>query len=126
MLKYINKIKEKPEHIRSQYISILLVVCMSIVFSIWLYGITNKISLIKNNNNNIATEQVSEESSSPFAIILNSAKDTYGDVSASVLNASSAFNNIKNIGDNPNVESKVEDVVNDSKVIDLIPVNHNN
>lgn len=128
MFKYINKIKEKPDNIRSQYIAVFLSISMVIVFSIWLYGITNKISSLKNKNNNLVKEEQPSEksSSSPFALIFNTTKNAYTDISASVLDASSAFSKIKKTNNNSDNKNEVDEVLDNSKVIDLIPVNHNN
>lgn len=79
MKDYIYKLREKPEHIRKQYMVIFLVMSMSVVLGVWIYGLTHRFTT--------KTSSTIEEDIKPFALFGDSVKNTYSDVSASAADA---------------------------------------
>ena len=75
MKDYIYKLREKPEHIRKQYMVIFLTIAMSVILGIWIYGLTNRFNaqVSTNIDNDIK----------PFTLFGKSLKNTYSDVTAS-------------------------------------------
>jgi len=114
MREYIKKIQSKPEHIRKQILLGSLVVCMTIVVFIWvttLVHISTKKETVKKDVG------VKKEVVHPFALFGQTLKDTYNNLTASVGNISGTAEKEK---------IKVEEAKAEEKVIDLIPVEHNN
>ncbi|MCX6756412.1 MAG: hypothetical protein NTX85_03665 [Candidatus Nomurabacteria bacterium] len=104
MKDYIYKLREKPEHIRKQYMVIFLVVTMSVVLGIWIYGLTNRFDaqVSVNIDNDIK----------PFTLFGESIKNTYSDLTAS------AADSLKN-----KTDSNVDPHAN-QKLIPLTVVNN--
>jgi hypothetical protein len=110
MREYIKKIQSKSEVERKQILVISIVFCMTIVFFIWISTLGshfNKKEVMNDTSNK-------EEVEKPFAIFGKNIKDTYNNISASVNSISSAIN------------KETEEIDENSKVIDLIPVEHTN
>lgn len=101
MRRYIKKLRSKSETTRKQILLLSLVVCMAIVFFIWISTLGSHF----NNKKNV-TAVNKEEVAKPFALFGQTIKDTYNNVTASVGNISKT--------------------INKEKVIDLIPVEHTN
>lgn len=82
MNQYIKKLRNKPEEVRKQILFFALLVCMSLVFFIWIVnlGKTNQ----DRKEKELAGEEVQDKSIKPFSILKNSIKDTYEDVYSSV------------------------------------------
>lgn len=87
MKDYIYKLRDKPEHIRKQYMVIFLVISMSIVCGIWIYSITGRF-----------TSQTSvsiDNDIKPFTLFGQSIKSTYKNVTASAADAVKLKENIE-------------------------------
>ena len=82
MNQYIKKLRNKPEEVRKQILFFALLVCMSLVFFIWIVnlGKTNQ----DRKEKELAGEEIQDKSIKPFSILKNSIKDTYEDVYSSV------------------------------------------
>lgn len=106
--------KEKPEIIRKQFLSLVLVFCMFIVGGIWVLGVTHKVSYKK------AQVEITESDKQikPLTLLIESAKNAYNNISASVADAPS-LSKIKK-----EVELLDETKVGGNKVVDLIPVEY--
>lgn len=76
MKDYIYKLREKPEHIRKQYMIIFLVASMSVVAGIWIYGLTHRF------DTKIISNKIDKDIK-PFTLFGQSLKNTYSDVTAS-------------------------------------------
>lgn len=72
MRKYINNLRKKPEHIRKQYLVGAMIVCMSVVCGIWIYGLTTSFGP--------DTVEKAKQDIKPFALFGQSVKDTYNSV----------------------------------------------
>lgn len=108
MKKYIQNLKSKSEAERKQAAYMATIICMILVGGVWLYGLVNHFG--KKDVNVQA-----QNNAKPFKLLANSIKDTYKDVSASV-------NQAKSIS---NIFNKDEQLVEDEKMIDLIPIEKN-
>lgn len=114
--KYIDEMKERPEKVRKQYISVALLICMTVVLLIWVTELSYKISSI-NKEKDVVKEEVST-TAKPFSLLFDTAKDAYKNVKASALDASVSLDNIKKQKSESNQDSK------DGKMIDLIQVEY--
>jgi hypothetical protein len=104
MLKYIKKIQSKPEHVRKQVLVGSLVVCMSLVFVLWIGSLGYKFG---KNNKPVVAENTATK---PFALFSKTISETYNNVSASVGKISTT-----------KITPKEEVKVDSEKIIDLIP-----
>ena len=106
MRAYIEKLQQKPEHIRKQILFGSMVVCMSFVALVWIGGLGSKFSK--------KTSAQAQNEIKPFALFGRTISDTYNNISASVGSATSSIKK----------EQKVEEKVKTEKQIDLIPVEY--
>jgi hypothetical protein len=105
MNSYIKKLQSKSEDTRKLIFVGSLIVCMSLVGVVWIYGLGTRFSSPK-----VAVQ--SDEDIKPFKLFTNSISDTFKNISASV----GSINNKKDTtGD---VAPQTE------KQIDLIPVEY--
>lgn len=108
---YIQELKTKPEAERKQFAYMATIACMVVVGSIWIYG------LIGHFGSKSTETQVKNETK-PMSVLADSLKGAYDNISASVGQAKSISNIMKN---SPEVQAEIPD----EKVIDLIPVEIN-
>lgn len=97
--------QSKPEHVRKQILVGSLIVCMSLVVTVWIGSLGYKFG------KDSKAVQAKETTMKPFALFGKTITDTYNNVTASVGNISSVTTK-----ELPKVE------VNTEKVVDLIPV----
>lgn len=104
MREYIKKLQSKEEHIRKQIFTGAMVISLSLVGVVWVYGLG-----VRLGNPDIKTK--ASEDIKPFKLFSESFSDTYKDVSASV-------NKVKITKDKIN-----EDInINSEKQIDVTAV----
>lgn len=105
MKEYIRKLKTKDESLRKQIVILSVVVCMVFVVSIWIFSLGDRL-----NDKKLATDK-SDNSIGFFSSLKESLGDTYKSITASVGNVSLP---------------KKDEVVNEERQIDLIPVEPSN
>lgn len=105
MKEYIRKLKTKDESLRKQIVILSVVVCMVFVVSIWIFSLGGRL-----NDKKLATDK-SDNSIGFFSSLKESLGDTYKSITASVGNVSLP---------------KKDEVVNEERQIDLIPVEPSN
>jgi len=108
MRAYIKKLQSKEEPVRKQIFAGAMVVTMSLVGVVWVYGLG-----VRFGNPDVKTQ--ASEDIKPFKLFSNSISDTYKNVSASVGKTPAAKDII-----NEEVEQQSE------KQIDLTPVEYDN
>ncbi len=75
MNSYIKKLQSKSEESRKQILTFSLIVCMSVVVFIWVYGLGNHFS---NNTSDQASSDLK-----PFKLFANSISGAYQNITAS-------------------------------------------
>lgn len=78
MRNYIRHLRTKPEETKKQIVLIALVVCMSIVITIWLATLGGR----KDSENKIKTKE--DNGPSPFSILTNSFSNTFSEIKSSI------------------------------------------
>ncbi len=73
--------QSKPEHVRKQILVASLVVCMTIIGSIWIYGLHFRFTP--------ASAAAAENDIKPFTLFGNSVKGIFSNIGASVASAPS-------------------------------------
>lgn len=84
MRKYIKKLQSKEEHVRKQILLGSLIVSMTVVGSVWIYGLTDRYG----EKSEATLAENTKESVKPFTIFKNSITNAYENISASVNKAS--------------------------------------
>ena len=87
MKEYIYKLREKPDHIKQQYLFFVMFVAMSFVVAIWIYGFT-----VKTDNEVSFGDKISNDIK-PFSLFGQSIKDTYKSMTASSGDSLKELNN---------------------------------
>ncbi len=75
---YIKKLQSKEEPVRKQILVASLAVCMAIVGSVWVYGMTDRTKA-----RNIVVAET-EQGPKPFALFAGSVSDAFKNITASV------------------------------------------
>lgn len=101
-MSYIKKLQSKSEDTRKQILMVSIVVSMSIVVMVWMYGLGNFFS-------NKTEAQASNETK-PFTLFADSISETYQNISASVGKITS--------------KKEIKAEVPAEKQIDLIQIEH--
>jgi hypothetical protein len=86
MIKYIKKLKHRPENKRKQILVSSLIVCMSFVSIIWIYSLSDRFS--SKPANQVASAENGQVK--PFTLFKNSIASAYKNIAASVGNVSPA------------------------------------
>jgi hypothetical protein len=80
MKEYITKLQSKPESTRKQILIVLMIVCMIIVGSVWLYGINQRFTTTESSKE-VAAKDTKE---GPFQVFSDLVSGAYRNMAASV------------------------------------------
>lgn len=108
MEKFISNLREKPENHKKRILFMSLIVSMFIIVGLWVYSLTHSFSPKQ-------VVQETKEDAKPFNLLGLKFKDMYQNITASAGKAKI------NISKNETTVNKEK--FDDTKVIDLIPVN---
>jgi hypothetical protein len=82
MQAYIHKLQSKSESTRKQILVVSLVLSMTLVSAVWIYGLGDRFST---NNTNVASNTaVDSNEAGPFTLFSDSIKSAYHNIAASV------------------------------------------
>lgn len=107
MEKFISNLREKPESDRKKILFISLAVVMTIIVGLWIYSLTHRFT-----KKEVAQE--TKEDIEPFKLMSSKFQNIFQNMTASAGKA-----NIKNTKD----DTIEKENLDNTKVIDLIPVN---
>ncbi len=107
MEKFISNLREKPESHRKKILFVSLAIIMTLIVSLWIYGLTHRFTKKE-------VVQETKEDIKPFKLLGSKFQNIFQNMTASAGKA-----NIKNTKD----DTIEKENLDNTKVIDLIPVN---
>lgn len=101
MKEYIYKLREKPDHIKQQYLVFVMFVSMSFVVAVWIYGFT-----VRTEDEVSFSDKISSDIK-PFSLFSQTIKNTYNSMTASSGDAIDQLSKIKERAADPHQGQKM-------------------